>query len=86
MVKLQGNNLELTIFATGGGTTQRRQRPLSLTLFLHTAALSLHSYTNKSGNTKMSNNNKTVCPKSYLYTYDFRAIYIYSLEGSWQTY
>ena len=31
MVKLQGNNLELTIFATGGGNTQR-QRPLTLSL------------------------------------------------------
>ena len=38
-------------------------------------------------NRKMrSNNNKTVCPKSYLYTYDFWANYICSLEGSWQTY
>ena len=30
-VKLRGNDLELTIFATGGGNTQR-QRPLTLSL------------------------------------------------------
>ena len=37
-------------------------------------------------NRKMNSNNKTVCPNSYLYTYDFRAIYNYSLKGPWQTY
>ena len=39
-----------------------------------------------SKNRKMISNSKTVCPKSYLYTYDFRAIYKYSLKGPWQTY
>ena len=37
-------------------------------------------------NRKMRSNRKTVCPKSYLYAYDFRAIYKYSLKGPWQTY
>ena len=32
-------------------------------------------------NRKMISNTKTICPKSYLYIYDFRAIYNYSLRG-----
>ena len=32
-------------------------------------------------NRKMNSNTKTVCPKSYLYIYDFGAIYNYSLRG-----
>jgi hypothetical protein len=42
MVKLQGNNLELTIFATGGGITQRQQPLFSHALTL-SRLLSLHS-------------------------------------------
>ena len=77
MVKLQGNNLELTVFATGGGNTQRQRPPrlsLSLSLSRLLSSLSL------SGKTENEQQHKTVCPKSYLYTYDFRAIYKYSLN------
>ena len=81
--ELQGDNLELAVLATGGGITQRR-RPLLLSLALSHGCS--HFTLSKWKTKKMSNNNKTVCPKSYLYSYDFRAIYRYSLEGSWKTY
>ena len=81
MMKLQGNNLELTVFATGGGNTLR-QRPLRLSHSLGCSHFAPSSW--KTENEQQQH--KTVCPKSYLYTYDFWAIYKYSLKGSWQTY
>ena len=78
-MKLQGNNLELTVFATGGGNTQR-QRPLRLSLSLSLSA-ALTSLPLR-GKQKSEQQQQTVCPKSYLYTYDFRAIYKYSLKGA----
>ena len=86
--ELQGDDLELAVLATGGGNTQRRRPLLSLTLSLSLSlsrllsTFTLLEWKNK----KMRSNSKTVCPKSYLYSYDFWAIYKYSLEGSWQTY
>ena len=82
--ELQGDDLELAILATGGGITQRRRPlPFSLSLSLSAALTSL-PLNGKTENEQQQQ--QTVCPKSYLYTYDFRAIYKYSLEGSWQTY
>ena len=46
--------------------TTRRQLPLSLSL-----SHALYNYSLQN-----INNNKNVCPKSYLYIYDFRVIYI----------
>ena len=54
---------------------------LSLSLSLSAALFTLSKK-----NRKWATHSKTVCPKSYLYTYDFRAIYKYSLKGPWQTY
>ena len=54
MVKLQGNNLELTVFATGGGNTQRR-RPLPFSPSLSLSA-ALFTSVSLSGKQKMSNN------------------------------
>ena len=65
MVKLQGNNLELTIFATGGGNTQR-QRPLRLSLSLSLSRLL--SSLSLSGKQKMSNNTKLFA-LSHIYTH-----------------
>ena len=88
--ELQGDDLELAVLATGGGNTQRRRPlPLSLSLAIYLSlshGCSLSSLLLSGKTEKMSNNIKTVCPKSYLYTYDFGAIYNYSLKGPWQTY
>ena len=48
---------------------------LSLSLSLHSYALYTYNYK------KMFNNPLTLCPKSYLYTYDFRPIYTYGPKG-----
>ena len=64
-VKLRGNDLELTIFATGGGNTQR-QRPLTLSLSvaLFTLAPTRVAMHNEQQHASAY---KTVCPRSYLY-------------------
>ena len=66
MVKLQGNNLELTVFATGGGNTQRQRPPrFSLSLSLSAALTSLPLR----GKQKMSNNNIKLFALSHIYTH-----------------
>ena len=58
---------------------QWRQLPLSLSLYLCLSlSLTLSLHTRYTTNFTKCNNNHTqnVCPKSYLYIYDFRVIYI----------
>ena len=50
-----------------------------LSLSLYTVMLYSHTTTKEMLNKKNIN---FFCPKSYLYTYDFRAIYIYGPEGA----
>ena len=48
-------------------------------------ALSVHSYTRYAHTTTNVQQQLYVCPKSYLYTYDFRAIYTYGPKGLTRT-
>ena len=61
---------------------QWRQRPLSLSLSLCHYTHALYNYLQKCNNKNMQN----VCPKSYLYIYDFRVIYTYGPKGLTGTY
>ena len=77
MGKHRGNDLLHPFFATR--RLQWRQRPLSLSL-----SVTIHSYTHTI-QLIMFNNINCFCPKSYLYTYDFRAIYTYGPKGLTRT-
>ena len=76
MGKHRSNDLLHPFFTTRW--LQWRQRPLSLS---HSLSLSLshsrYTVTHYTTNAITINNTKLFCPKSYLYTYDFRAIYTY---------
>ena len=83
MVKLQGNNLELTIFATGGGNTQRQQpltHSLSNALFTLAPTRVAIQYEQQHAST-----HKTVCPRSYIYTkMTFGLFTNIASKGSWK--
>ena len=80
--KHRGNDLLHLYFATRW--LQWRQRPLSLSLSL-SHSVSIHSYALYTYNYKSVQQHKLFCPKSYLYTYDFRAIYTYGPKGLTRT-
>ena len=72
--KHRGNDLLHLYFTTR--RLQWRQQPLSLSLYLYTQFRSVHIQLQKCSTTI-----NCFCPKSYLYTYDFRAIYTYGPKG-----
>ena len=60
------------------GEIQQRESTEATTSLSLSIAVTIHTrYTT----TKVFNNYLYVCPKSYLYTYDFRAIYTYGPKG-----
>ena len=79
------------------GKTQRQQplapllRHTAVTLeattsLSHSLSITIHSCALYTYNYKVFNNNHfALCPKSYLYTYDFRAIYTYGPKGPTRT-
>ena len=67
--KHRGNDLLSSSSPHAAAVTRWRQRPLSLSLCISL----LHALYNSS--TNMWQRSKSMCPKSYLYIYDFWAIY-----------